>query len=101
MHPPEDMQAVIEGKRYKVTGSTLLAGDDFWDGHNHERHGRNQFLYRTKKGNFFAIHLTQWQGENDSIEPLSEQEAKELYESLREKRVEYEDAFPGSVAEEA
>jgi hypothetical protein len=101
MHPPDSMSAVIGGKRYKVETSTLLAGDDYWDGHNFERHGTNQFLYRTPKGSYFAVHLTQWQGQSDNIEPLSEAEAKDRYESLREKNVEYEQAFPGSVAEEA
>ncbi len=101
MHPPKSMQAVIHGRRYKVETATLLAGNDYWDGHNFERQGRNSFLYRTKNGNFFAVYLTQWQGETDTIEPLTEHEAKELYESLREKRVEYEEAFPGSKAEDA
>lgn len=101
MHPSESMKAVIGGKRYSVTTATLLAGNDYWDGHNYERGGTNCFLYRAKKGSYFAVHLTQWEGEHDNIEPLSEAEAKELYESLRVKRLEYEEAFPGSVAEEA
>jgi hypothetical protein len=101
MNPPDSLTKIIGGKRYSVAKSTLLAGNDYWDGHNFERRGTNTFLYRTPKGTYFNVNLTQWQGGSDTIEPLSEAEAKKLYESLSEQRVEYEQAFPGSVAEEA
>ena len=42
-----------------------------------------------------------WQGERDSIEPLSKEGAMELYEQLPEHAVEFEEAFPGEVIEEA
>ena len=92
---PRKMQQIIDRKRYNTETATLLAGDDYWDGHNFERHGRQCFLYKTSNGSFFAVHLTQWQGELNHIEPLSQDEAVSLYESLREKRVEFEEAFPG------
>lgn len=101
MQVQESMSQVIEGKRYSVKGATLLAGDDYWDGHNFERSGTNCFLYRGKGGSYFAVHLTQWEGSRDQIEALTEDEAKDLYESLSEKRVEYEEAFPGSVVPDA
>jgi hypothetical protein len=94
MFPTDDMTAVIEGKRYTVGASLLIAHDRYWDGHNHERHGRNTFLYRTKRGRFFTVHLTQWQGERDRIEAVDEEEARRLYEGpLSEHEVEYEAAF--------
>lgn len=101
MHPSADLAEVIGGKRYSVKTADLLAGDDFWDGHNFERHGRNTFLYRTPKGAYFAVHLTQWQGERRTLEPLTQDEALTLYESLSEKRIEAEEAFPGVKIEEA
>jgi hypothetical protein len=53
------------------------------------------------KGNYFAQHLTQWQGEGDTLEPLTQDEAVTLFEGLREKRVSFEEAFPGVKIEEA
>ena len=101
MKPPENMTAVVGGKRYSVKTATLLAGDDYNDGHNWERRGRNTFLYRTARGIYFAVYLTQWQGERNAIKPLSVDEALTLYETLSEQRVIAEDAFPGVKIEEA
>jgi len=98
---PQEMNKVVNGKRYNTETAELLAGNDYWDGHNFERSGRNSFLYRTKKGNYFAVHLTCWQGEIDTLEPLSISEAQELFESLSEQRVDYDEAFPNAIAEEA
>lgn len=101
MHPQENMTETISGKRYTVETATLLASDEYWDGNNFEKGGRNHFLYRTPKGNFFVVNLTQWIGERDTLLPLSQSEALELWESLPEKEVEVEDAFPGLKIEEA
>lgn len=101
MKPPTEWAEVKNGKRYDVSKAALLAGDDYWDGHNFERHGRNTFLYRTPKGNYFAIHLTRWQGERDTLQPLTPQEAVEMFEELPEKRVSLEEAFPGVTVEDA
>lgn len=98
---PRKMMAVIDRKRYNTETATLLAGDDYWDGHNYERHGRQTFLYRTAKGAYFAVRLTQWQDEEDHIEPLTQDEAVGMFEGMREKRVEFEEAFPGVKVEEA
>ena len=68
---PTSMTRIIEGKRYSTDTATLLASDAYWDGNNFERHGRNTFLYRTRKGGYFALHRTCWQGEHDTIQPLS------------------------------
>ena len=102
---PRSMQQIINRKRYDTETSTLLSGDDFWDGRNWERRGRNIFLYRTRNGAYFAVHLTQrWQGEQDRIEPLSEDEAIAIFEShleAGEVRVEFEAAFPKVTVEDA
>lgn len=92
---PGGMTRVYEGMRYDTGKAQLVASDCFWDGHNFERHGRNQFLYTTPRGGWFLVTRTQWQGERDSLEPVSEEEARELYEGpLCEHEVPYETAFP-------
>ena len=102
MNPPENFERIIERKKYSVATATLLAGDDFWDGHNHERGGRQCFLYRTPKGAYFQVNLTCWQGEQDTLIPIDQDFAIELYEgSLTEHRVEYSEAFPGVTVEDA
>lgn len=100
MRPEKGMQRVVGGNRYTVATATLLAHDEYWDGHNFERHGRNTFLYKTRGGLFFRVTITQWDGERDTITPITEDEAKELYEALQECTVDYETAF-GPVVEEA
>lgn len=100
MHP-RTMTAVLNRKRYSTETAKLLAGNDWWDGNNFERSGRQSFLYRTPKGAYFATHLTCWQGERDSIEPLTADEAASLWESLTEQRMEFDEAFPGLTVEEA
>lgn len=102
MRPPKDMTRIVDRTRYSVATADLLAGDDFWDGHNFERRGRNTFLYRTPKGAYFKVTLTQWQGESDDLTPVTLEEAIELYErQLTEHYAEYADAFPGVEVEEA
>lgn len=101
MNPPENMTEVIDRKRYDVKKSVLLAGNDYWDGHNWERSGTQRFLYKTLNGRYFEVNLTQWQGEQDSITPLSEDEAYDSFESLSEKRVSFAEAFPNVKIEDA
>jgi hypothetical protein len=85
-----------------VATATLIAHDAYWDGHNFERHGRNTFLYRTQRGAFFTVTLTQWQGEQDSLEPVPLDEAIRLYEGpLSEHEVNYSTAFPDVTVEDA
>ena len=98
MHPDKNMKRVVNGMRYNVATATLIASDEYWDGNNFEHGGRNQFLYKTRGGAFFGVNLTQWQGEQDTLEPVTRQEAIELYEGpLNEHQVEYESAFDAVV----
>lgn len=95
MKPPENFTKIIDRKRYSTKTATLVASDAFWDGHNHERRGRNTFLYKTPNGVFFTVNLTCWQGEQDTLTPISEGEAIELFEGpLSSHEVDYETAFP-------
>jgi len=102
MHPPEDFESIIDRKKYSVATATLIASDEYWDGSNFERHGRNTFVYRTPNGAYFKVTLTQWQGEKDSLTPITQEEAIALYEtSLSEHSVSYAQAFPGVKVEDA
>ena len=94
------MRAVIDGKLYNTETATLLASDQYWDGHNWDRHGRNQYLYVTKKGNYFTHNTTKWTGEWDRLIPLDKEEAKSLYEKLPEQEMSWEQAFD-EIPEEA
>ena len=95
MNPPTDFTRIVNRTRYSTATATLLAGNDFWDGHNWERSGRNTFLYCTPNGRYFTVSLSQWQGESDDLLPIDIDEAIELFEGpLTEHRVDYEDAFP-------
>jgi hypothetical protein len=102
MHPPDNFTRIVNRKRYSTKTATLLAGDDWWDGHNFERSGRQTFLYCTPKGAYFKVCLTQWAGQQDRLIPISQDEAIGLWETtLTEHRVDYEEAFPGVVVEDA
>jgi hypothetical protein len=96
------MTRIIGRKRYSVATATLIASDEYWDGHNWERHGRNTFLYRTPNGAYFTVTMTQWQGEQNSIDPVTLEEAIELYEGrLTEHEASYAEAFPGVEVKDA
>ncbi len=95
------MNVVRNGKRYNTEAAQIIASDAYWDGHNFERHGRNCYLYKTKRGNYFQTNLTCWQGEQDTLEPLTREEAIALFEELEEKELDFADAFPGVTVEEA
>jgi len=102
MRAPENFERIIDRKRYSTETATLIADDVYWDGQNYERSGRNMFLYLTPKGNYFTVTRTQRQGEQDSIMPLSLNDAIYLYESsLSDHHVDYEDAFPSVTVEDA
>jgi hypothetical protein len=103
MKPNKNMNAIIDRKRYDVATALLLAGDDYWDGNNFERHCRNSFLYRTPKGSYFMVNLSQWQDEDDSLIPCTEGDAIRFFEQCREdrQRVYFEEAFPTVKVEEA
>lgn len=101
---PLDVVQVVDGRRYSTLTATLLAGDDYWDGHNFERRGMNLFLFRTPKGAYFTQTRTCWDGsqQNDGrLTPVTQADAIGLFESMREQRVTWEEAFPGVAVEDA
>ena len=98
MDAPKKFSRIIDRKRYDVKTATLIADDVYCV----ERSGRNEFLYRTANGAYFTVNLTQWQGERDTLTPVTQAEAIELFEgSLTEHYVKYAEAFPGVEVKEA
>ena len=93
MKAPDGLAEIVGGRLYSVAVSTLLADDAYWDGKNWERSGRNRFLYKTAKGNYFVVLRTQKDGGMDEILPLEMDEAMLWYERLAEKRADYRTAF--------
>ena len=65
------MKKIINGKKYDTNTAEFLFN-------TYNGVGRIGKLYRKKNGEFFISHITQWEGESSSIEPISENEAKEL-----------------------
>jgi hypothetical protein len=95
-----NISKIIDGIRYDTEKAEVIASNEYWDGHNWERGGRNMHLYKTKKGRFFLGCSTQWQGEIDYIEPLTKEDAMYNFEKLEVQEVTYEKAF-GVEPEEA
>ena len=119
------MDVVVEGKRYRTSAATLLASGPAWDerlgeeprrlldvrvggldlsaivGGRGWEFGWQAFLFRTLKGNCFVQFQSTWPGERDRLLPLSQDEAMRLYGELPEKKVSFEEAFPGVEIEEA
>jgi hypothetical protein len=101
MKPDNNMTQIIDKKRYSVANSTVLAHNEYWDGHNMDRRGTNLWLYKTSKGNYFLVHLSPWEGAHDYIEPVDMEYAYEIYENLPCKEVTASEAFPTIVIEDA
>ena len=99
---PANVMRVIGGRRYNTQTAEVLAGNDYWDGSNWERRGTNLFLFRAPGGAYFTQSRSQWEGADDgALTPVSEEEARALFENLRERRVEFEEAFPGAEVVDA
>jgi len=98
---PENMIWVVAGKRYRTETATLIAHDEYWNGYNCEQGGRNTFLFRTPKGNFFAQYQSLLPGEINRITPLGITEAVALYQSLPKKEVPFRVVFPYLKVEDA
>jgi hypothetical protein len=96
------MTRIVGRMRYSTETAALLADDCYWDGNTFERHGRNTFLLRTPRGNYFTVTRTMWQDEQDSLQPVSLEEAIELYEGpLTNHAVDFEQAFPDVEVQDA
>ena len=96
-----NISKVVDGKRYNTETAIILASDDYFDGYNYERNGRNCCLFRTPHGRYFKVEVSQWQSELNELVPICENEAIKLYERLEKHTCEYETAFPDKKVEEA
>jgi hypothetical protein len=94
MMQPQNMTRVVGGKRYRTDTATLLAHDEYWNGHAYEQNGRNTFLFRTPNGSFFAQNQILLPVVTGEIVPLDRNEAMSLYHSLYRKEVPFAVAFP-------
>jgi hypothetical protein len=94
------MKQIIDGKEYDTDKARLVASNRFWDGSNWDRNGRNTYLYKTKRGNFFAVYTTCWEDERDTLTPITHAMALQLYGTLPEREMTYAEAF-GEEPEEA
>ncbi len=72
---------------------------DYWDGSNNTSgsSGHHLGIGKTQDGRYYLIHGTQWQGERDSAEIVSEEEAKSAV--LRHNPDIYEEIFGEPVPE--
>lgn len=95
------MKRIINKKAYDTETAWCIATNDFSNGSNKFNCGRTSSLYRTKKGNYFVTHLTCWQGECNTLKPVSMNEAIAVYEEMGEEVEVFEVAFPGVDIEEA
>ncbi|MCK5572822.1 MAG: hypothetical protein KAJ12_08670, partial [Bacteroidetes bacterium] len=96
----KEMKSVINGKRYNTETATLIASSRGDDGGAYSS-GRSAELYRTAKGAYFLAVETQWVGEDDGISALDTEEAVERFDNLRDKAMDFEEAFPGVEVEDA
>ena len=98
---PRHITEIRAGLRYDTAAATLIAGDDWHDGHNFEREGRNRFLYRTAAGRYFLAYQSTRPGEPDSVSPVNVDVAIAAFDALRQHRCTWEEAFPGLEIGEA
>ena len=95
------MKRVINKKVYDTETAMEIATNDYSDGSNRLNNGKSSTLYQTKKGNYFLLIETCWQGEHDNIEPLSENEAMVGFKYFHNQCVAFEEAFPDIEIEDA
>ena len=95
------MKKIINKKVYDTETAKEIATNDYSDVSNRLNNGRSSTLYQTKKGNYFLLTETCWQGEHDNIEPLTKDEAVEEWAHFHNQCIEFEEAFPDVKTEEA
>jgi len=83
----------IKGKRFDSKTAEVVAHGSFLGGYRGDHLGRYQILYKTKKGDFFMFHETNWEDELDCLEPVSFAEAEDIYHQLLCPEMEYHKAF--------
>ena len=57
-------------------------------------------FFKIKKGDFFVFYETSWEDELDRLEPVSDEEARTLYDQLLCRAMDYYEAFGDELEEE-
>ncbi len=70
------MKQIIKNKIYNTTTAKCITEDGVL---SVNKCTTCKELYITKKGNFFIYYITMWQGEKNSITPISIEEAFKFY----------------------
>ena len=93
------MRNLIDGRIYDTEKSDMVATNGYSAGSNKHNDGRSSTLYKTKKGQFFTHYSTCWQGECDSLDPVSNNQAQEIYAGMYRREMEIEEAFGDEIEE--
>lgn len=94
------MRKLENGKIYDTETAKCIATNNYSSGSEKLDCGRSSSLYRTKRGKFFILYYTAWEGEHSSIDTVTDAEAMEIYGEMHNKTIEIEDAFPDMKFEE-
>ena len=93
MEPDNNMSRVVNGRRYTVKTAKLLADNAYWMSQSFEIDRNDTFLYRTPKGYFFRVNVSN-NGKQDTFIPLSRDEAISLYQELNDPdAIPFDEAF--------
>jgi len=89
--------------RYNTQFASLSATNEYWDGYSSMAGGGCvTLLLREPGGEYYTATINHWQPEREGIEPITQDEAIEFYESpLCEHEVEYSEAFADVEIEDA
>jgi hypothetical protein len=84
------MIRIIDGIRYDTRTASLVASD-----HNPADIivGRKIHLYQTRSGRFFLHFVPVAPGKREHLEPITPEEAREIYGSLPDRVMSYKEAF--------
>lgn len=83
------MKKIINGKKYDTKTANYLF-------ETYRGMGRSSKLFRKTTGEFFIANFTSWEGEKDSIDPISDDKAKDL---IGEEDADMYEEFFGKVEE--
>jgi len=78
---------------YDTDKAKVVATNRYWDGGSYDPYGRGKTLMKSPKGSFFVYYETRWQSEVNTIEAVSIEQAKDIYEELPVQEMPYKEAF--------
>jgi hypothetical protein len=87
------MEKIIEGKRYSVEESLLIASDRYDKDVLLENEDIAVYIYKTNNDNYFATKVNHKKNGCTSFQPISFSTAVKAYEILPQNYVSYKEAF--------